>query len=317
MDATTLTTYPSIDVVYTWVNGTDPVWLAKKLHYSEMHIRELGKDIHDSGSGKEVKIRRANNNTYVNSTINNFSIAGDQDFVVVNSSNSTNITTNATLDEAQDEMEQQQEDDTMSENRYRDSDELRYSLRSLTRYAPWIRHIYIVTDNQIPNWLNLRHPRLTMISHSDIFQNKSHLPVFSSPAIETHLHRIKGISKRFIYFNDDVFLGADVLPDDFFALDASHKFRFAWDVPKCSPGCVDSWIGDGFCDKACNVSACDFDFPDCVNATDGRRGGRDRDRSRANRDRDQHVVMCSKGCPTNWLADRVCDVRCDNKVLNL
>ena len=159
------------------------------------------------------------------------------------------------------------------------------------RYAPWIRHIYIVTDNQIPNWLNLRHPRVSMVSHTDIFQNQSHLPVFSSPAIETHLHRIKGISKRFIYFNDDVFLGANVLPDDFFGLDASHKFRFAWDVPKCSPGCVDSWIGDGFCDKACNVSACNFDFPDCVNGTNSGRHG-SRDRSRGSRE-NQNVVMCS------------------------
>jgi UDP-N-acetylglucosamine-lysosomal-enzyme len=95
----------------------------------------------------------------------------------------------------------------VSDNRYRDSEELRYSLRSLVRFAPWIRHIYLVTDNQIPYWLDLSHPRLTVVPHSDIFPNKSHLPVFSSPAIEAHIHRIPGLSQRFIYFNDDVMLG--------------------------------------------------------------------------------------------------------------
>jgi len=106
-------------------------------------------------------------------------------------------------------------DDTMSVNRYRDSNELRYSLRSLIQNAPWIRHIYIVTDNQIPNWLNLETSRLSIISHSEIFANLSHLPVFSSPAIEANIHNIPGLSKRFIYFNDDVFLGQPVLPEDF------------------------------------------------------------------------------------------------------
>lgn len=38
----------------------------------------------------------------------------------------------------------------MSDNRFRDSEELRYSLRSLVKFAPWIRKIFIVTDNQIP-----------------------------------------------------------------------------------------------------------------------------------------------------------------------
>ena len=43
--------------------------------------------------------------------------------------------------------------------------ELRYSLRSLEMFAPWIRHVYIVTNGQIPYWLNLDNPRLTLITH--------------------------------------------------------------------------------------------------------------------------------------------------------
>lgn len=92
---------------------------------------------------------------------------------------------------------------------------MRYSLRSVVRYAPWVRHIFIVTNGQIPSWLNLDNPRITLVTHEvcvatpvplevsvivsfqqEIFRNKSHLPTFSSPAIESHLHRIPGLSKR-------------------------------------------------------------------------------------------------------------------------
>ena len=43
--------------------------------------------------------------------------------------------------------------------------ELRYSLRSLEKHAPWVRHVYIVTNGQIPSWLNLDNPRMTLVSH--------------------------------------------------------------------------------------------------------------------------------------------------------
>jgi len=119
--------------------------------------------------------------------------------------------------------EEEDEDNRDTDNRYRDSNELLYSLRSLEKYAPWIRHVYLVTDNQVPNWLDTSNPRITVVPHEDIFPNKSHLPVFSSPSIEAHLHRIPGLSERFAYFNDDVFLGAPTWPEDFIALDGAQK----------------------------------------------------------------------------------------------
>ena len=39
------------------------------------------------------------------------------------------------------------------------------------------------------------------------FSDRSHLPTFSSPAIEVHLHRIPGLSRHWLYFNDDVVCG--------------------------------------------------------------------------------------------------------------
>jgi hypothetical protein len=201
------------------------------------------------------------------------------------------------------------EDDSASNNRYRESNELRYSLRSLEKYAPWLRRIYIVTDNQIPNWVNLDNPRVKIITHEEIFPNKSHLPVFSSPAIESHLHLIPHLSKKFIYFNDDVFLGSPTLPDDFFSLAGTQKFHMSWDVPNCAPGCSDAWIGDGYCDKACNVSSCNFDFPDCINGSaSNSRGSR---YGNANPGAAiKNSIFCAPGCPQSWLGDKVCDLKC-------
>ena len=60
-------------------------------------------------------------------------------------------------------------------------------------FAPWIRHIYIVTNGQIPTWLNIKNQNISVISHNEIFPDKSHLPTFNSMAIEVHLHRIAGL----------------------------------------------------------------------------------------------------------------------------
>ncbi|KAL0195972.1 hypothetical protein M9458_009544, partial [Cirrhinus mrigala] len=114
-------------------------------------------------------------------------------------------------------------DEDVSASRFEDNEELRYSLRSIEKHAPWVRHIFIVTNGQIPSWLNLDNPRVSVITHQDIFQNQSHLPTFSSPAIETHIHRIPGLSQKFIYLNDDVMFGKDVWPDDFYSHSKGQK----------------------------------------------------------------------------------------------
>ena len=67
--------------------------------------------------------------------------------------------------------------------------------------------------------------------------------MFSSPAIETMLHKIRGLSDRFIYFNDDVLLGAETWPDDFLTPAGAPRIYLAWDVPKCSNECMDTRVG--------------------------------------------------------------------------
>ncbi|WP_066937704.1 stealth conserved region 3 domain-containing protein [Streptomyces sp. NBRC 110611] len=108
--------------------------------------------------------------------------------------------------------------------RFRDRDELRYSLRSVDMYAPWIRNIYIVTDRQVPSWLDTSHPRVRIVDHRDIFQNRGRLPTYNSHAIESRLHHIDGLSEHFLYLNDDVFFGRPVLPEVFFLPNGQAKF---------------------------------------------------------------------------------------------
>jgi len=201
----------------------------------------------------------------------------------------------------------------ISASRFEDNDELRYSLRSVEKHAPWVRHIFIVTNGQIPSWLNLDDERVTVVSHSDIFLNKSHLPTFSSPAIESHLHRIPGLSKWFIYMNDDVLFGRDVWPDDFVSASGAQKVYLTWPVPNCNDGCPASWISDGYCDRACNNSQCEWDGGDCVGG--GARahypfygisgGGNSAHLPRSG------DLYCNQGCANNWIADRYCDQSCN------
>ena len=151
-----------IDVVYTWVDGSDESWKRKKQEYSQ------------KGNGK---------------------ISADD----------------------------------QSDARFMNNEELKYSIRSLFTYASWINKIYIITDNQIPNWLNENFPKIRIIDHKEIFQNHDLLPTFSSRAIEANLHHIPGLSEYFIYFNDDMFIGDFCAPEHFF-LNNGHPRIFVSDL---------------------------------------------------------------------------------------
>lgn len=94
-----------------------------------------------------------------------------------------------------------------AEARFLSNDELRYSLRSVEAFLPWVNHIYVVTSGQIPEWLDSNHPRLSVVKHEDIFKNTEDLPTFNSHAIESQLHRIPNLSEHFLYMNDDFFFG--------------------------------------------------------------------------------------------------------------
>ena len=100
------------------------------------------------------------------------------------------------------------------EGRFRDNDELRYSLRALEQFFPDHGQVYLVTDAQTPAWLQT-HPGITVVDHRALIP-ASALPTFDSGHIESYIHHIPNLSECYFYFNDDVFFGAPVKLDDWF-----------------------------------------------------------------------------------------------------
>lgn len=157
VDAAPQETVGPIDVVYTWVDGSDREWLRSRDTYSESE-------------------------------------------------------TSAYLKTAAEEA------------RFISNDEIRFSLRSIEAFMPWINHIYIVTSGQVPKWLDVNNDRISIVPHEEIFANPKNLPTFNSHAIESQIHRIEGLSEHFLYMNDDFFVGRTLTEDDFFDTDGSTKF---------------------------------------------------------------------------------------------
>ena len=109
------------------------------------------------------------------------------------------------------------------EGRYRDNDELRFSLRALDKFFPAHGHIYIVTDGQVPDWFQAS-DQITLIDHRQLIPDAA-LPVFDSGNIESYIHHIPGLSERYFYLNDDVFFGAPVCLETWFF---GNGFYVSW-----------------------------------------------------------------------------------------
>lgn len=104
---------------------------------------------------------------------------------------------------------------TINDERYRDWDILRYWFRSVEENAPWVRKIHFVTYGHLPSFLNINHPKLNVVRHSEYIPQE-YLPTFSSHPIELNLHRINDLSEKFVYFNDDVYINKKMSEKDFF-----------------------------------------------------------------------------------------------------
>lgn len=105
--------------------------------------------------------------------------------------------------------------DANSSCRFRDNGLLRYWFRGVEKYAPWVRKVHFVSCGHYPEWLNLNHPKLHLVKHSDYIPEE-YLPTFNSNSIELNYHRIEELSERFVLFNDDCFFLREVSPSIFF-----------------------------------------------------------------------------------------------------
>ncbi len=115
------------------------------------------------------------------------------------------------------------EESLLSENRFSDNWELLFSLRSVEKNLPWVRNIFLVTDNQIPRWL-LSTDKIQIIDHQEIIPQE-YLPSFNSEFIELFLDRIPGLSEHFLYLNDDFFVINYLNKEYFFSSSGTPKIR--------------------------------------------------------------------------------------------
>lgn len=106
--------------------------------------------------------------------------------------------------------------DAQALSRFHSNDELRYSLRSVARHLPWVNRIHVFSNCAPPPWLDPAQDRVIWVRHEAVIPPE-YLPTFNSHVIETFLHHIPGLSERFLYLNDDVFIGRALDHDAFYA----------------------------------------------------------------------------------------------------
>ena len=99
--------------------------------------------------------------------------------------------------------------------RFEEHNELFFAVKSVQKFLPWVRYIFIITDNQQPEWLDPENPQIKIIDHKMLIDERF-LPTFNSHVIEAHLHKIPNLSENFIYFNDDVFVAKPLQKSHFF-----------------------------------------------------------------------------------------------------
>lgn len=86
--------------------------------------------------------------------------------------------------------------------------DLKYSMRSVEKNVGWVRKLIVVLadDDCVPGWLNVSNKRVRIVKHAEIMP-KDAQPCFNSNVIESYVHKIKGLSERFIFLNDDTHIG--------------------------------------------------------------------------------------------------------------
>lgn len=108
--------------------------------------------------------------------------------------------------------------------RFRSVGEIDDCIRSLLKFAPFVRRIHVVTDAQVPPIFHrletlsaADRAKLVLVDHKEIFPTGADcLPTFSNRSIESVLHRVPGLAEHYVYLNDDFFLVAPVAPSDWF-----------------------------------------------------------------------------------------------------
>ena len=105
-----------------------------------------------------------------------------------------------------------------------DNDELKYSVRSVLQYIPWIRKIFIVMPNEKVRYFK----PIEEIRNKIVYVKDKDLIGFDSANIAVflfNLHNMEkfGISQNFILIDDDCFFGKPINKTQFFYYDEENK----------------------------------------------------------------------------------------------
>lgn len=123
--------------------------------------------------------------------------------------------------------------------------EITYCVESIIKFAPFIRTIFIVTDEQTPEIAKVYPERIKIIDHKEIFKGyEQMLPTINIFSIECMLYCIPDLSENFVYFNDDFFLIKPTRPEDWF-INGLPVLRGRWEThpEKIWYKRIGAWLG--------------------------------------------------------------------------
>jgi len=106
-------------------------------------------------------------------------------------------------------------------------EELKYSIRSILQYIPWVRKIYIIMPNEKVKFLkNEINEKIIYIKDKEILGFDS----ANSPAFTFNLFKMSkfGLSRNFIYMDDDCFIGRKIQKNDLFYFEEKYGAIFPY-----------------------------------------------------------------------------------------
>ena len=139
----------------------------------------------------------------------------------------------------------------------KDNEELRYSIRSIFQYIPWVRKIFIVMPNDKVRYFKSYDEikdKIVYVKDKDILGYDS----ANIYAFTFHLFRLEkfGLSNNFIYMDDDFFIGKELNKSNFFYYDENEK--------RVVPSLLNVEFGELYRDKVMdnynNISAIKYSF---------------------------------------------------------
>jgi len=127
--------------------------------------------------------------------------------------------------------------------RLRDIPTMKYSIRALLTFAPFIRQVIIVTNGQRPDWVNISNPRVRIVSHKEIFEQPENLPTFNSNAIEAQLVHVPDLAPCYFALNDDFSFGSPVKLEDWLNFESGRQYLAfdSWIAPRLEDMKRNSW----------------------------------------------------------------------------